>query len=90
MVLFSGQSSSVQSANFWDVVVLTTSDYAQQQVYELEIANKLEQKELPLCATYHVVHDPPGPKIGSGKCLFVVSAVRLLPVVTDLSSMKLI
>lgn len=60
------------SSNFWDVVVLTTSDLAQQRVYELEIANKLKQKELPACASYHVIHDPPGPKIGSGEQIWLI------------------
>lgn len=52
---------------FWDVVVLTTSDAAQQSVYELEISDKLEHKQLPMRTKYHVIHDPPGCKIGSGK-----------------------
>ena len=56
----------VTAAAFWDVVVLTTSDAAQQQVYELAINNKLKLKELPTSARYHVIHDPPGAKIGSG------------------------
>lgn len=56
----------MSGSEFWDVVILTTSDAAQQNVYELEIANKLKQNELPTSARYHVVHDPPGAKIGSG------------------------
>ena len=46
--------------------MLTTSDEAQQKVYELEIENKLKKKELPTCARYIVLSDPPGPKIGAG------------------------
>ena len=56
----------LSSSVFWDVVVLTTSDEAQQKVYELEIENKLKKKELPTCARYIVLSDPPGPKIGAG------------------------
>ena len=56
----------LSSSVFWDVVVLTTSDEAQQKVYELEIENKLKKKELPACSRYIVLSDPPGPKIGAG------------------------
>ena len=62
-VAVEGTSSGIA---FWDVVILTTTDAAQQQVYELEIKSKLKKKELPSCAHYHVVYDPPGAKIGTG------------------------
>ncbi|XP_067948128.1 fucose-1-phosphate guanylyltransferase-like isoform X1 [Watersipora subatra] len=64
---------------FWDVVVLTTSDAAQQSVYELEISDKLEHKQLPMRTKYHVIHDPPGCKIGSGgSTMYTISCLAKL------------
>ena len=49
---------------FWDLVVLTTSDENQKVAFELQIKQKLKQREIPLGVPYHVFSDPPGPKAG--------------------------
>uniref|UniRef100_W5M6G5 Serine/threonine-protein kinase TNNI3K n=1 Tax=Lepisosteus oculatus TaxID=7918 RepID=W5M6G5_LEPOC len=57
---------SVRPGQFWDVVIITAADDRQRAAYELQVAEKLQRKELPLGLPYHVFADPPGPKIGNG------------------------
>lgn len=59
-----GKDKNSNNAAFWDVVVITTADYAQKHVFELQIESKRKRKELPLNLPIYVVADPPGPKIG--------------------------
>ncbi|XP_041647420.1 fucose-1-phosphate guanylyltransferase [Cheilinus undulatus] len=56
----------VQTGEFWDVVVMTAVDESQREVYELQISEKVQRKELPLGPHYKVFSDPPGAKIGNG------------------------
>lgn len=56
----------VKPGEFWDVIVVTAVDESQKDVYELQINDKLQRKELPLGIDYKVVSDPPGFKIGNG------------------------
>lgn len=51
---------------FWDVVVLSALDHAQQKLYEIQLEEKLQRGELPKTPTYHVFHDPVGVKVGNG------------------------
>eukprot|EP00048_Salpingoeca_helianthica_P023314 m.23572 g.23572 ORF g.23572 m.23572 type:complete len:566 (+) comp8538_c0_seq1:82-1779(+) len=55
---------------FWDVILLTASDESQATAYTEQITAKLARKELPPCR-YHVIADPPGPKVGNGGATFV-------------------
>ncbi|KAI7828978.1 L-fucokinase-domain-containing protein [Gamsiella multidivaricata] len=57
---------------FWDVVVVTAGDVQQRLVYELRINQKLERRDIPTHARYHVIEDPPSSKIGSGGSTFLV------------------
>ena len=50
---------------FWDLVMLTASDEPQAESYRAQLQAKLERKEIPH-SRYHVIPDPPGPKIGNG------------------------
>ena len=50
----------------WDIVVITAIDADQKVAYEQQIKEKMQRKELPLGITFHVFHDPVGPKIGNG------------------------
>ena len=61
---FSGKGKSELGAPFWDVIVLTTADEEQKTVFEEQVRQKLERKELPLGVPIHVIADPPGPKLG--------------------------
>ena len=65
--LFTGKHKRELGSPFWDVVVLTTADEDQKAVFEEQVKQKLERKELPLGVPIHVVADPPGPKIGITK-----------------------
>ena len=67
MIFFTGKHKSELGSPFWDVVVLTTADEDQKAVFEEQVKQKLERKELPLGVPIHVVADPPGPKIGITK-----------------------
>ena len=62
---------------FWDVVVITTADYAQKHVFELQIESKRKRNELPLNFPIYVVADPPGPKIGT-ICITFLIEIKLL------------
>ena len=59
-----GKDKSEFGAPFWDTIVLTTADEDQKLVFEEQVRQKLEQKELPLGVPIHVIADPPGPKLG--------------------------
>jgi hypothetical protein len=59
-----GKDKNSNNTAFWDVVVITTADFAQKHVFELQIESKRKRNELPLNLPIHVVADPPGPKIG--------------------------
>ncbi|KAI9010240.1 L-fucokinase-domain-containing protein [Hyaloraphidium curvatum] len=58
---------------FWDAVVLTAGDEQQKAVYEGILDRLTGDGLLPTLGTkYHVLMDPPGPKIGSGGSTLVV------------------
>uniref|UniRef100_A0A8C5SME5 Fucose-1-phosphate guanylyltransferase n=1 Tax=Laticauda laticaudata TaxID=8630 RepID=A0A8C5SME5_LATLA len=60
------RGKTVQTGEFWDVVVITAVDKKQEIAYQKQLSEKLKRKELPLGVDYHVFADPPGPKIGNG------------------------
>ncbi|XP_007426558.1 fucose-1-phosphate guanylyltransferase [Python bivittatus] len=60
------RGKTVQTGEFWDVVVITAVDKKQEIAYQKQLSEKLKRKELPLGVGYHVFADPPGPKIGNG------------------------
>ena len=59
-----GKNKSELPCPFWDVIVLTTADEDQKLVFEEQVRQKLQRRELPLGIPIHVVADPPGPKLG--------------------------
>uniref|UniRef100_A0A8C6V9V3 GDP-fucose pyrophosphorylase domain-containing protein n=1 Tax=Naja naja TaxID=35670 RepID=A0A8C6V9V3_NAJNA len=63
---FFQSGKTVQTGEFWDVVVITAVDKKQEIAYQKQLSEKLKRKELPLGVDYHVFADPPGPKIGNG------------------------
>ncbi|KAG1673996.1 Fucose-1-phosphate guanylyltransferase [Nymphon striatum] len=48
---------------FWDMVVITTMDEDQKHGYEIQVANKIKDRELPIDVPFHVIADQPGHKI---------------------------
>ncbi|XP_072505953.1 fucose-1-phosphate guanylyltransferase isoform X2 [Notamacropus eugenii] len=54
---------AMKAGEFWDVVVITAADEKQELAYKQQLSRKLQQKELPLGAHYHVFADPAGAKI---------------------------
>ncbi|KAM3876071.1 fucose-1-phosphate guanylyltransferase [Diretmus argenteus] len=60
------RGKEVQPGEFWDLVIVTAVDESQRDAYELQIAEKVYRKELPLGIHYKVFSDPPGAKIGNG------------------------
>eukprot|EP00911_Craspedida_sp_UC1_P001375 UC1_evm2s1037 len=50
---------------FWDLIVITATDEAQAACYRTQLSRKVASREIPR-SRYHVVPDPPGPKIGNG------------------------
>ncbi|CAH1776591.1 unnamed protein product [Owenia fusiformis] len=67
-----GKSVKEIDIPFWDVVVITASDDAQREAFQLQVFDKLQRKEIPSDVPYHVIADPEGPKIGSGGSTFHV------------------
>lgn len=67
-----GKSKQVLSYLFWDLVVISTSDDAQKNAFEIQINVKIERGELPIDIPYHVIADPQGSKIGSGGSTLLV------------------
>ncbi len=53
------------NSRFWDVVILTASDPAQAAAYDAQLQAKVASHEIP-SSRYHVISDPPGPKVGNG------------------------
>ena len=41
---------------FWDIVVITGGDEEQARSYELQLNEKLSNKEIPLCTKYVCIH----------------------------------
>ena len=64
LLSITGKNKSELPCSFWDVIVLTTADEDQKLVFEEQVRQKLQRRELPLGIPIHVVADPPGPKLG--------------------------
>jgi hypothetical protein len=47
-----------------DIIVITTADQDQNNIFEAELQDKLNRNELPLKLPIHIISDPPGPKLG--------------------------
>uniref|UniRef100_G3VJJ9 Fucose-1-phosphate guanylyltransferase n=1 Tax=Sarcophilus harrisii TaxID=9305 RepID=G3VJJ9_SARHA len=60
------ESRAAERGEFWDAVVITAADEKQERAYRQQLSRKLQRKELPLGARYHVFADPAGAKIGNG------------------------
>ena len=54
-----------EGEKFWDLVVISAGDTSQQTWYEAQLELKHQSGDLPL-VPYHIIPDPPGPRIGSG------------------------
>ena len=54
-----------RDCQFWDLVVISAGDTSQQAWYEAQLELKHQAGDLPL-VPYHIIPDPPGPRIGSG------------------------
>ncbi|XP_071513134.1 fucose-1-phosphate guanylyltransferase-like isoform X3 [Panulirus ornatus] len=68
--------TDVDKPPFWDVVVLTTFDAAQQQSFQRQIDYKKQHGQLPKVPIY-VVADPPDQKLGvGGSTLHVLSELH--------------
>lgn len=70
---------TVETGEFWDVVVITAVDKNQEIAYQKQLSEKLKRKELPLGVHYHVFVDPPGPKIGELFPTFPAYVIILKP-----------
>ena len=57
---------------FWDIVVITASDKTQCETYEIQVQEKIRNKQLPSFCLYRVYPDPEGVKVGSGGATMVV------------------
>ena len=60
-----GVEPSQEGEEFWDLVVISAGDPSQQSWYEAQLELKHQSGDLPL-VPYHIIPDPPGPRIGSG------------------------
>jgi len=73
-----GRSPESVGVQFWDVVVISAGDVSQQSWYEAQLSLKHDSGDLPLL-TYHIIPDPPGPRIGSGgSTLHILSHLKTL------------
>ncbi|KAG8438459.1 hypothetical protein GDO86_008948, partial [Hymenochirus boettgeri] len=71
------RGKKVQPGEFWNLVVITASDEVQERAYHHQLKDKIKKKELPLGVQYHVISDPPGPKIGNGgSTLYVLQRLQ--------------
>jgi len=78
-----GKTKDEITFRFWDVVVLTASDNDQKLAYEMQIAGKLDRREIPGGVDYLVFADPPGPKIGCGG-----ATMRAVSLLTDIYAQR--
>ena len=62
--LYIGKDIKKEGLLFWDLVVVTAGDEDQAKAYREQIENKITLHQLPMGVSYHVFHDPPGPKAG--------------------------
>merc|ERR1719400_1581201 len=60
-----GAKPGEEGEKFWDLVVISAGDTSQQAWYEAQLELKHQSGDLPL-VPYHIIPDPPGPRIGSG------------------------
>jgi hypothetical protein len=59
--------AGTSNQKFWDVILITAADKEQASLYEDQLQGRRRLGYIPSSAVqYHVVHDPPGPKIGNG------------------------
>jgi hypothetical protein len=65
--ILSGQNKE----KFWDVVVITSADPEQAALYEEQWCGRKAMGYIPTGVRFHVVHDPPGVKIGNGGATLV-------------------
>ena len=63
-----GKNRKESGFDFWDVVVVTASNYSQKATYEKQLDNKLKNEEIPKGLPYLVFSDPTGPKVGKLIC----------------------
>ncbi|CAG2190353.1 FPGT [Mytilus edulis] len=61
-----GKDKDSGHAKFWDVVVITTADEDQKEIFDAQLKDKLDRKEVPLNLPIHIISDPPGTKLGNG------------------------
>ncbi|KAH9495920.1 hypothetical protein Btru_013683 [Bulinus truncatus] len=67
---FLGKKKDSCGKQFWDVVVITTADAAQEEAFQLQINQKKIRNELPIDLPIHIVSDPEGIRIGNGGSTF--------------------
>lgn len=60
-----GKDKDSGHAKFWDVVVITTADEDQKEIFDAQLKDKLDRKEVPLNLPIHIISDPPGTKLGN-------------------------
>ena len=66
-----GAEPGEEGEKFWDLVVISAGDTSQQAWYEAQLELKHQSGDLPL-VPYHIIPDPPGPRIGSGPDWFTL------------------
>mmetsp|Transcript_20935 Transcript_20935/g.69896 ORF Transcript_20935/g.69896 Transcript_20935/m.69896 type:complete len:578 (-) Transcript_20935:37-1770(-) len=65
------EAKGIKDMKFFDAVVITASDEEQAKIYEEQLQWRKQLKSIPSRPHYHVLHDPPGVKIGNGGATFV-------------------
>lgn len=64
-------SNGKDEGEFWDAVLITAADDGQAGIFRDQLSSRLELGYLPTSTQYHVISDPPGPKIGNGGATLV-------------------
>lgn len=65
---------SLQKANFikWDYIILTASNEAQAEAFNMQLKHRIDRGYLPATTKYAVLPDPDGKRVGSGGATFNV------------------
>ncbi|XP_071950374.1 fucose-1-phosphate guanylyltransferase-like [Antedon mediterranea] len=84
------RGKDIGNVQFWDIVVITARDENQRRAYDLQLKEKLENKQLPLGVKYLSIADPPEAKVGNGGSTMHVLLQLKTRFENDLASMKVL
>ena len=70
-ILADERANTEGGSAFWDVVLITAADEEQAEAYRELLKWRFSLGFIPVSPDYHVLRDPPGPKVGNGGATLV-------------------